>query len=539
MAEDRPKDDFFRELTWEDLEEWAGVTIVSRGQGYHRNRRVQDLARTPSGGIIAWVQGTQRYATLVDVQNGDLVATCTCPYWATCKHAVAVVLEYLDRLKQKAEVPTVTDEDPRRAWLAGATEPAGDEWQEEEAEDDEEWEEAGEDSEADDIPSRKSGKSSGGSWRSYLAGQTRDQLISLLEELAARHPDVRQNLQDRSELATGTARRLVSSVEAELDRLSAEINWRNDWDEGGYVADYSRVRDRLEVLLAKGYADQVVALGEKLIAAGNRQVEMVHDEGELVGEITTCMGAVFRGLVQSSLSPAKQMLWAVEAELQDDYDFCQGAVVVWAQEYPAAEWNVLAEMLIERLASFRSARGEDDYSGNYRRDHLSNRLIMALEKAGRGVEIIPLCEREAEETGSYLRLVNYLQKEGRWAEAEAWIRKGIETTRARWPGISDQLRTALREMREKEGNWLEVAAIWAEDFFRQPSLGTFQALQKAAEQAGVWHSVRAAAMDFLRFGKVPRAPDPAWPLPDTGEKGESPHWPLRFPLVSVLIDIAL
>lgn len=45
--------DPFRDLTWDNLQEWAGPTIVSRGQRYQRSRLVQDLARTSRGSLIA------------------------------------------------------------------------------------------------------------------------------------------------------------------------------------------------------------------------------------------------------------------------------------------------------------------------------------------------------------------------------------------------------------------------------------------------------------------------------------------------------
>jgi len=105
MPRQREKDDSFQDLTWDDLREWAGSTILSRGQSYQRSRQVEGLARTPGGGVVAWVQGTKRYVTKVDFAGEDLTSICTCPYGGTCKHAVAVVLEYLECLKKNKAVP--------------------------------------------------------------------------------------------------------------------------------------------------------------------------------------------------------------------------------------------------------------------------------------------------------------------------------------------------------------------------------------------------------------------------------------------------
>ena len=95
----KPSDPFSK-LTWEDLEEWAGNVIVGRGRPYQRKGAVENLGRAEDGALVAWVMGSQRYATRVRIEGKkSLESECTCPYWDTCKHAVAVVLEYLERLK--------------------------------------------------------------------------------------------------------------------------------------------------------------------------------------------------------------------------------------------------------------------------------------------------------------------------------------------------------------------------------------------------------------------------------------------------------
>jgi len=70
----------FVHLTWNNIETWAGRTIVSRGKNYQRQGRVADLAVTADGGLIAWVKGSERYATRVSMnENGLPDSICTCP----------------------------------------------------------------------------------------------------------------------------------------------------------------------------------------------------------------------------------------------------------------------------------------------------------------------------------------------------------------------------------------------------------------------------------------------------------------------------
>ena len=164
---------------------------------------------------------------------------------------------------------------------------------------------------------------------------------------------------------------------------------------------------------------------------------------------------------------------------------------------------------------------------------------MALERAGRREDIIPLCLQEAERTGSYLRLVEQFKKATRWEDAEQWIHKGIAATETRWPGIANQLRTAFREIRERAQDWLRVAALRADDFFGEPSLQTFQALQKAAQRAGAWPAVRAAAMHYLETGTLPQPSTPPWPLPESGLKNATEPPQIHPPLTDTLIAIAI
>ncbi|MGH7183951.1 MAG: SWIM zinc finger family protein [Nitrospiraceae bacterium] len=532
------KADPFKHLTWDDLQEWAGATIVSRGQSYQRSSQVQGLARTSRGCLIAWVQGTHRYATTVETKYKKLNSACTCPFGGVYKHAVAVVLDYLEHAKHNHTIPTVTEQDHRLQLLQNTA--VDEEWNEEEN-----THEANED--IDHAPSRRSRKSTTDTFQDFLEQHTQPQLIALLQDLAHRYPDALQFLQDRHNLSVGAVPKLVKAVRAEIAALSQEPGWSDHWNDEGSIPDYSRVRDRLKGLQAKGHADAVVDLGAELLEAGTKQVEMSHDEGETGEEIASCLDIVFQALPHSSRSLAEQMRWAVEADLSDAYELCRGAKAFWDQKHPAAAWNILAEQLALRLEQDRSTQSQGTFSDTFQRDRLSNWLIMALERAGRREDIIPLCLQEAERTGSYLRLVEQFKKTKRWEEAEQWIHKGIAATEKRWPGIADQLRTAFREIRERAQDWLRVAALRADDFFREPNLQTFQALQKAAQRAGARPAVRSAAMYYLETGTGPQPTArmvqdqtiPPWPLPESGLKNTTEPPPIHPPLTDTLIAIAI
>ena len=521
MAWKRKKTDLFEGLTWNDLTSWAGNKIVDRGKRYQRSGYVKDLARTPDGSLVAWVEGTKRYAVRVFFEDDELESICTCPYWDTCKHAVAVVVEYLDSLKRKIEIPGASKKDRRLRLL-------------DEFFDDETW--IDEDDNLDDFKKGYTQERKTYYDRfleSFLKKNTKAQLIQLISELAGRFPDVMKQLQDQSDLSKGNVSDMVESLRDEIEELSSEPGWQNHWHGEGYTPDYSGVRHRLEALFDQGYADEVVALGEDLLEAGIRQVEMSDDEGETEEEIASCMDVVFRALPKSSLSTAEQMLWAVNRELEDQWALCEGVEVFWGQKKEKTDWDILADKLTNLLKRFSKNKHD-----RYDRDRLTDWIITALKNAGRKDEIVPLCEKEAVRTDSYVRLVRILMEANQWKAAEQWIQKGIRATDKKWPGIAGRLRESLREIREKQGDWLQVAALRADDLFINPSLETFQELKAAAKKSKAWDKVKPAVLNYLETGKIP-LPGSSWPLPDADVPKTKERRPRQFPIIGTLIDIAI
>jgi uncharacterized Zn finger protein len=56
-------------------------TNVEKGKNYQRKGRVFDLVKTDYGSLIAWVDGTERYAAKVIMDEDGLPASiCTYPF---------------------------------------------------------------------------------------------------------------------------------------------------------------------------------------------------------------------------------------------------------------------------------------------------------------------------------------------------------------------------------------------------------------------------------------------------------------------------
>ena len=506
----------FADLTWNDLEEWAGSRIVSRGNNYQGQGRVCDLAVIGDHGLIAWVDGTKRYATKVIMEDDGLPESmCTCPYESDCKHGVAVVVEYLKRIESDQPVPKAKQGDARLKLV-----------------EDDDWDDEAFDEETavfEDMRKEIDG---------FLKGQTKAQLIDLVNEIAQQYPEVAQELADRRQLTSGNTKTLVTRLRLQIQEIGDEPGWQNYWQGKGYTPDYSGIQKKLETLLESGHADEVVALGRELVSSGIRQVAESNDEGETEMEVAACMPVIVEALDQSSLNSVEKLSWALDAELEDQFNICEAFAEYLQRTHPKAAWHTFADRLLARLKEKKCSKDANDFSSKFERDRLSDWAIHALERAGRKDEILPLCAAEAKKTDNYERIVNLLVSARRYEEAEGWIREGIWSIKDKWPGTAAGLRNQFREIRIRQNNWPAVAALQAEEFVRQPSRQTYRDCKKASGKVKAWPEVREHLLRYLEKGELPWK-QKGWPLPESGLDAPESRRQDRFPMVSELIEMAI
>jgi len=511
-------------LTWSALEAWAGSKIVTRGMSYKKSRFVQALTVTHEGDLLAWVRGTRNYATRVSLENGRLLSVCTCPYHTACKHAVAVVLEYLDRLQDNSEVPSADKDDERILLLEDVSL----------AFEDEE-----DDMEDDEFIMESELSAAGTGVASSLEKKSKKELQAMLAGILKDHPEVTKELG----FVPATPRKkgcaaLVKTVTKAIVIISGETGWRNYWKHTGHTPDYSPVRSGLQQLLDEGCPDDVVRLGEKLFVKGTEQVGQSHDEGETSDEIAETMPIVFKALAACSLSDTDKLERAVDLGLRDEYGLCRGLDEFLRTRFGKESWGDLADRLLGRLKGLKPDKKGDPFFRHYERDRLSDEVLRALENAGREEEALAVCFQEAEVTGSFERLVKRLRKAGRTGEAEEWIRRGVKAMKDRFPGIVSSLKKELLDIRQRKRDWLFVAALRSDEFFDSPSLKDFDELRKSCEKAKIWKGVREVCLKFLETGEYP-GDKPGWPLPDTGFGKSGPSRGHKLPITDVLIDIAM
>jgi len=521
-------------LSWDDLAEWVGSRSVDRGRTYQKQGRVHDLVISEDGWLLATVTGGARYAVTVWYEAsakkaGTICSRCTCPVGSSgCKHAVAVVAEYLERSGASEDTPVADQDDERWELLADET---GDE---SEFEADDLDRDTGDDEDEQvnyvhrhrhpEASGRKTLKASNEKIRKHIEAKSHDELVELLWALTERFPELREEFRDRIALGEGDVDRLVTEARKEIKRVASESGWQNTWKGDGHTPDYSRVKHRLERLLELGHLDAVVRLGKELLTLGNEQIGQSNDEGETAEAVGECVPIIFQAVAASTLTPAHKLLFAIDAHLRDDYGIVNDATdVIIKMSGAKSAWSEVADVLTQRTKS--PVKDDDHYYREYQHEHIADWLIRALENAGREDEILAVCEQEARVSGSYERLVKRLIEKKQYEEAERWAAEGIEKTAAKLPGIASSLEKLLGEMAIQRRQWPIAAAHAAFGFFSHPSRDSFQNLLKAAAKEGCEDSIRGIALSFLETG--------ASPLPSPGNVSaksvENAEWPLPMP----------
>jgi len=479
-------------VTWADLEDWAGSRAVSRGRTYQRRGAVSDLGISAEGELLAWVVGGSRYATRVRWQPpradgrgaGRLASSCSCPVGVGCKHAVATVVAALDRLGAGEELPRVALDDDRWDVAAGVRGLA-----------------------AQASSAKRSDLAS------FLRSLEKAELVELLLQTSALHPEVEADLVHRRALSGGDVATIVQRIREEIADATGQEAWSDGWSGEETLPDYSRVQSGLEQLLGDGHPDAVVELGRELFEAGQEQVGRSHDDGETGMAIADCLSVVSRALPQSSLPDPEKILCAIEMSLADDYGLADGLVRIVDRRWSKCTWSAVADALARRLEPGGSSAGRD-FRSRYHRERSSNWLVSALDAAGREAEALQVCEDEASRNGSYERLVRRLIEAKRLDEAREWAERGYAAVLEEQPGTASSLRATLVEIARRRRQWALVAAYEAERFFERPDVSRLEELLAAAKKAKCEGDVRKAALRFLETGKRP-ARSGEWPLPST------------------------
>lgn len=517
------KENPYRSLSWDDLARWAGKDILDRGKGY-RNR-VADLAIASSGQLMATVEGQNRYLTQVWLEDGGLQHRCTCPYWGPCKHAVAVVLVYLERIGSGRPVPEITPDE-----LEGTLEAYG----------------------LVDLPDDEpDSRIDPDQVRAALEAMPVAGIIDWATELIADHPELRKSLppglrlvdlDNESPRKPEATAKQIARIRQQIRLTAQERTYHDDWDDryDDDVPDYSSVEAQFGDLLDAGCNEALIELGGELFTLGNEQVGDSDDDGEIAIQLTDCLKLVFEAMRRVGGPAPERLIRYWNMLLEDHYGLLDGIPTpVDDAGMTRTDWLRVAGEFMGRLdpPPDRKKSGPASRYRDYRRSRILERAVEALVRAGDNGRAVELMVSELPNCGNHVGLVDHLLKSGDLELAEHWAREGFRQTAETDPHIAWGLARKLQEVAAKQKNEPQVAALEAEFFFLNPDADGYRKVRKECGKPGRWEQVRPFLLRYLESGDSVRS-DADWPLPETGLAFAGPKY-RRFPDWDSLISVAL
>jgi hypothetical protein len=459
----------------------AGWLNFERGLDYSASGHVTDVEVTAHR-ATAVVIGTRPYEVAIEHVGSALEFDCSCPVGAAdefCKHLVALGLELVGDL----------DDEP----VPSTVKPAG------------------------DAPV---------ALETPRTDRPGDGHEDLLGAKAAPEPDVSQEPEVRQEPPEPEVPQEPDvppepevpqppSVQAdadtsELPALSAlrttiaNVFTLGHLDEYGYVRyvdvwtwrrDVESVIDKVEDLLAAGFAAETAELAETVLRELNDSVGQVDDtDGHLHELFEATMDLHLRACRQARPDPValaeRLYRWATEWEL----DLFLGAIRAYAPVLGDVGLAAFHKVATQRWEEVPPIGPRDDPRAEFgTRFRIATVMEHLAEITGGLDELLEVMQRNQASGSAFVRIVLACRDHARDDLALEWARRGLEA----FPGES-RLTELIGDIHASAGRHDDALTTDREMFAKEPSLVRYQRLKQRADAAERWPAEREPALAAAR-----------------------------------------
>ena len=104
-------------LDIDDARDFVYNDVFSRGENYYRKGAVEKAVFRGENELVAYIQGTYPYQTVIKLHDQMVFSGCSCPYGGLCKHTIALLL-YAMRDFDKIDQGALVDEGNIKKYLA-------------------------------------------------------------------------------------------------------------------------------------------------------------------------------------------------------------------------------------------------------------------------------------------------------------------------------------------------------------------------------------------------------------------------------------
>jgi len=450
------------ELTRSELRELTDPRSWERGVEYFEEDRVHGVVQDGTT-VVASVEGQQMYRVRLSLQEGHLLAECSCPMGRAgvfCKHCVAVGLTWVE--------PSLSESDAAEIAAAMKTSMDGE---------------------------KSAGKTDLDRLRDYLSEQPLPALVELIIEHALWDDTLLRRLtMDAARSEEAVDMRAMKHAVTEATRTGGFVDY-------GAAPNFARgiedVVHAISQLLEEGHAHEVITLSEYALRRVERALLHMDDSDGFMRPILDDLQTLHHAACVKAKPDPKQLARRIfEWEVNGDWDTFFGAAEAYADvfgEMGLAEYRKRAEALWEELPQL--GPGQDSESYTHPRFRLRE-IMESLARVGGDVEsLVAVKSRDLSSAFRYLDIAETYKKAGELDKALDWAEEGLKV----FPDKTDRrLGEFLAEEYHRHDRHEDAVAVIWRSFMDYPCLSSYQTLKQHADQAGEWLGWREKAIAHLR-----------------------------------------
>jgi uncharacterized Zn finger protein len=452
----RPDSELDGIITHDGLEALAGERSFARGEEYFESGCVHSLSENLNV-ITAVVQGTSIYEVRLWAEDGELEASCTCP-WAEegnfCKHCVAVGLAWLawDKPRAKAEPGK-----GRAAAKPGLTK--------------------------DDV-------------RDMLKAEDKDHLVEMIMEQAASDRGLAERLVIRTARGRpgGVGIAALRRVLTNAFSTGGFVDWRGA---GAYARRIREAINGVEELLNEGHAAEAIELLEHALRQCESAFGQIDDSGGAVGEVRDrLLDLHLKACGKARPEPEVLAQKLFDWEMKSQWDIFHRAVRTYAEVLGPkglATYRKLAEAAWARVPALAPGDKRDGFE--HKRFAITSIMETLADLSGDIEQQVAVRSRDLSCAYHFLQIAEIYRQAGQHDKAMEWAENGVKAFPERTDSrLREFLADEYHRRRRHDG---AMALIWTE-FSEEPSLATYQLLKRHADRAKQWPGWREDALTAIR-----------------------------------------
>ena len=443
-------------ITHDELEALAGERSFARGKEYFESGCVHSLSENLSV-ITADVQGTSIYEVRLWAEDGELAASCTCP-WAEegnfCKHCVAVGLAWLARDSTKAKPEPGTGKKPAKPKVT-----------------------------LDDV-------------RAMLKAEEKDYLVEMIMKQATRDTGLAERLVMKAARRQpgGTDIATFRRVLTNAFSTGGFVDWKGAW---AYARRIHEAINGVEELLNEGHAAEVIELLEHGLRQCERALGQVDDSGGAVGEVRDRLQELhLKACSKARPEPEALARRLFDWEMASQWDVFHGAARTYAQVLGPkglAAFRKLAERVWAGVPALKPGDKRDSFG--HKRFAITSIMETLADLSGDIEEQVAVRSRDLSIAYHFLQIAEIYRQAGQHDKAMEWAENGVKA----FPERTDRrLREFLADEYHRRGRHDGAMALMWTEFSEEPSLETYQLLKRHADRAKQWPGWRDDALTAFR-----------------------------------------